>query len=443
MMRSNGWRSRQLTRRDFLLTSMGAGAGLVLLGGCSESESTGANEQVQLSFANWISAEDATKENVEKVLAAFRDENPNIQVENIPVPFDQMRQQLLTLNAGGNPPDVQMLIGFWSQELGSQGPLQPLQSLAGEDYIEKNNESAIEAGRYEDELYAVPLSLIPFGFWYNKDLMEQAGLDPEQPPDTMDELNQHMARIKEKLGGQGVFPIGIDTTKVEVALSHFWPWFFAHNARPLYGGEVNFDTPEVANALTWLRKLATEDHTPVGQQVKEERELMAKDRIVYKLDFPGVKGVYRSLNPDLEGDAFYEKFGVTTVPVGANGETETLANLHQLGISARSENREAAWEFARFFISSDASVEQYQIPSGVIPALKEDQKREEFSDPVSQAFVNEIIPSMVSGPYGPDYPKAQEFLLQAMQQAALTQEPIGQILQNTEESLKAVYDGLG
>jgi multiple sugar transport system substrate-binding protein len=429
-----------LTRRDFLKVGAGALAGTYVLGmtGCGGGETQGGG-QITLRYANWVASEAATRETIAKAIAAFEKQNPNVTVESLAIPFDQMRQQLLTMAAGGNPPDVMQFSGPWSQELGAQGALVDLYEIADEGYINDNYEGGLEAGEYEGKLYAAPLSLTPHAFWYNKDLMEQAGLDPDQPPKTMEELDQQMAQIKTELGPQDIFPIGIDTTKIDYALVQFWPWFYAFDARPLYGGEINFNTPQVGNALQWLRETVDKGYTPVGQQIKEERELMAKDRIVFKLDGPYTVGILRSLNPDLEGDAFYDKFAVTTVPVGANERSETLADIHQIGISAQSENQDVAWEFAKFLAGSEESINQYQIPYGVIPPLKSDQKSAKFNDPVSQVYINEVFETMNGGPYGPKYGQAQQAIIQAMQRAALENEPIGQILEETEQNLQSVY----
>jgi len=431
--------SKGLTRRDFLRVGGSAFAAASLLGiaGCGGSQSQGGG-QASLEFANWVSAEAATRDNMNKVLKAYRDQN-NTSIKNTAIPFDSMEQQLLNTVAGGNPPDVMQLSGPWSQVLGANGALVNLNDLVGKEFLNKNYQGGLQAGEYQDKLYAVPLSLTPHAFWYNKDLMKQAGLDPKSPPTTMDELNQQIDQAAGKLPS-GVYPIGIDTTKPSYTLNQFWPWLFAFGARPLYNGEVNFDTPEVGNALDWLRNLAKNGNTPTGLGIKEERELMAKDKIMFKLDGPYLVGILRSLNSKLEGDAFYNKFSVTTVPVGVNDKSETLADIHQLGISSQAADRDAAWNFAKYLISSKESIQQYQIPYGVLPALKPDLKgNDAFSDPVSQTYINEIFPTMVGGPYGPNYGEASNSIIQAIQQAALENTPIKQILKQTQKSLETVY----
>jgi multiple sugar transport system substrate-binding protein len=413
---------------------------VVAVGVPALTASVSAQEQVTLRFANWVSAEEASRAKVETVIAAFEAENPNIKIENIPIPFDQVRQQLITMSAGGNPPDIMLLNGAWPFELGGMGALIDLNTLASQEYLADNWEGGLQAGTYEGKLYAIPQGMTPHGFWWNKKLFEQAGLDPNSPPKTMDELNQVMATLKEKLPSD-VYAIGIDTTKIDYALTGFWPWILTTGARPMYNGDYDFTTPQVEEAFSWLQMVAKDGYTPIGQQIKDERELMAKDKVVTKLDGPYLVGILRSLNPDLEGQAFYDTFAVTTVPEGGNGEPVTLADLHQIGISSQTKHPDMAWKFIEYFCSSDVAVKEYTIPMGMIPPLKSAATKyaDLLSDPVSQAYLNEILPSMIGGPYDPQYGAAAQFVIQAMQEVAVAGAPVDASLQSLTQNLKILY----
>lgn len=428
-----------------------AAALAMLLAGCGTSGSTPANssnsssnsgsQKITITFANWVSAETATKANVDKVIQAFEQQHPNVTINNVAIPFDNMYQQLTTMAAGGNLPDVMMLSGPWTQELGAAGDLSNLTPVAGKNYLDQNYQGGLQAGEYNGTLYSIPSEMTPHGFWYNKTLMKEAGLDPNKPPQTMDQLNQDMAIIKQKLGSKGVYPIGIDTTKIDYALVEFMPYFYMFNAKPMYNDSANFNTPQVANALSWLRMSVKKGYTPIGQQIKDERALMAENKIVFKLDGPYLVGILGSLNPQLSGKNFYSTFGVTTVPVGVNGTSQTLADLHQLGISSQSKSQQMDWEFIKFFASSTASINDYEIPVGSIPPLKtyDQQHASQFADPVSQEYINKILPTMVAGPYGPKYAQASQIVIQALQEAALTNTPISQIQQQAQQQLVSIY----
>src|SRR5215218_8744676 len=94
--------ARRLTRRDFLKAGGSALASAYVLGmtGCGGSQSQGG--KVTLSYANWVASEAATRGTITKAIKAFEKQNPNVTVKSIAIPFDQMRQQLVTMAAGGN-----------------------------------------------------------------------------------------------------------------------------------------------------------------------------------------------------------------------------------------------------------------------------------------------------------------------------------------------------
>jgi multiple sugar transport system substrate-binding protein len=399
-------------------------------------------EQIVLRFANWATAEEATRDTFLKAIDEFKETHPNVEIELIALPFDQVRPQLITMSAGGNPPDIVQLNGAWPHELGAMGVLRDLTELASDEYLADNYAGGLDAGVYDGTLYAVPIGLTPHGLWWNKKLFEQAGLDPNSPPKTMDELNEVMATLKANLP-EDVYPIGVDTTKIDYALTGFWPWMLTEGARPLYNGNYDFTDPATVKAFEWLNMIAEEGYTPLGLQIKEERELMAKGKIVMKLDGPYVAGIMRSLNPEFEGDGLYETFGLTSVPVGDLGQPVTLADLHQIGISTQCKYPEIAWEFIEFFNTNDVALEQYTMTSGLVPALKSEVEKYNdtpyLANPISQAFINEVIPSMIGGPYDATYGSASQFIIQGMQEVAISGVSVETALEDVTANMKVLY----
>lgn len=390
-----------------------------------------------IRFINWVSAEAATRVTLGKVVAAFQRQHPGVKIQNIAVPFDQMYQQLVTEASAGNLADVQQLSGPWTQELAGAGALADMGPIAGQSYLAKNWPGAIDAGKWQGKVYSVPYILTPHAFWYNKQLMHQAGI--MAPPRTLAQLNADLPILKRKLGSKGIYPIGIDTTKIDYALVQFFPYFYMFNAYPLYNGKPNFDTPQVRNALAWLRMVVKKGYTPVGQQIKDERDLMGKNRIVFKLDGPYFVGILESLNPALNANNFYNTFGVTQVPVGRDGKSETLADIHQLGISAKSANKKLDWEFIKFLTSSQTSVKEYMLPLGGVPPLRTTEHQGNvMSLQVNRIYVNHVLKTMVGGPYNPKYGQQLQIVINALQQAALTSTPISAITKSTQNQLRTV-----
>jgi multiple sugar transport system substrate-binding protein len=404
-----------------------------------ETETTTTSEEkIKLVFANWASAEEATRETINAVMDEFIKLHPNVTFENLAIPYTMVRDQLITMAAGGNSPDVMQLNGNWPFELGSMGALMDLNEIAEPEYLADNYEGGLAIGTYEGKLYAVPYALTSHGFWYNKDIMVAAGI--KSVPKTMDELMDASKKIKDVLGAEGVYALGIDTTKIDYSLIGFIPWMWTFGATPLEGG-VNFNTPENKKAFEWLREIVKEEYNPVGLQIKDLRELMAKDKVAFKIDGPYCLGIFRSLNPELEGDVFFDKFGVTTTPMGDVSSPQILADIHNLGISTQCDNKEMAWEFVKFLASSDISITTYLLPMGAVLPLKSKNTEysSSFDNDVMKPFIEEVMPNMRAFPFGPKYGSASQFIISAMQETVTTDKSIDNILADCEANLKILY----
>src|SRR3989442_1419104 len=62
-------------------------------------------------------------------------------------------------------------------------------------------------GEFQGRLEIAPWTVAPLGFWYNRDILTKAGLDPAAPPKTLDQLTTAMARIKS--AEPDVIPLGL------------------------------------------------------------------------------------------------------------------------------------------------------------------------------------------------------------------------------------------
>ena len=101
--------------------------------------------------------------------------------------------QLTNSVIAGNPPQIgivhtnklsEMYPALTPLEASPAGNLLEAAGIQGEDYIE----ALWQAGERDGHRYLVPLDTHMWGMWYNKDIFEAAGLDPESPPQTMDEF---------------------------------------------------------------------------------------------------------------------------------------------------------------------------------------------------------------------------------------------------------------
>lgn len=397
--------------------------------------------QSSIRFVNWASAEEATRQNIETVIEAFEAEHPDVEIVNEPIPFGQMRQQLITQTAGGNPPCVMQVSGNLPFELAAFGALEPLGPYLGDELRADLWPAGLDAGTFQDETVALPWGLNIFGFWYNKDLMEQAGLDPESPPATWEEFQRQLDTVKENLP-ENVDAFELFTAMAQYGVTHNWSLFWEFGAFPLENGEIGVDTPEFRAYLEWMRSMVQDGYTTSGFKLREFREEFATDQLVFGFDGPYMKGIVQSLNPDIDDDTFYERYGVTTLPVGVTGEPMVATDIHQLAMANDCQDKQAAWDFMNYLISSEAGIVEYLVPYGSIPPRRstvESEYAELFQDPISQAYIDEIIPTARPIPYDPDWGEAAEPFMNAIQEAVLTERSIDQIVADLDSQLTGIY----
>ena len=430
-----------------IAVGLSLGAAGTLLEDCSGGYSSGTLES-SLNFANWASAETATRADIDKALLAFENQN-NVQVNNIGMQFDEVLTQLTEMVRANITLDVMELSGNWPYALAGMGALADLGPFVSQNWRDDAFPGSFAAGTYRGTLYAVPFSITPHGFWYSKVLLASAGLDPTRPPRTIVELNEAMAVLRSKLPHNS-YPIALDTSATDYALIGFWPWIWTFGGNPMVdngNGEVtiNWADEGTVAAFQWLQDAVRSRWTPPNMAIKAERALMAEETIAFKLDGPYLTGILASINPAFStSKQVNQTFAVTTTPLGP-GVTHpvTCADIHNLGIASSSNNKELAWKLINFLTTSHAVITTFLIPEGgMLPRRSYDINPQlygrYYADPISQTFINDIIPTMRPPAFGPRYSTASVAIVTALQEIS-NGAAIKPRLQSLTDEVKSIY----
>jgi multiple sugar transport system substrate-binding protein len=436
------------SRRQFLTRTASLGLSLGMMGITLQACGGNATIESSLSFANWASAETATRNDIDKALQAFENQN-QIQVNNIGIPFDQVLDQLTKAIQANITMDVMELSGNWSYALGAMGALTDLAPLVPQRWRNDAFPNSFAAGTYKGALYAAPFSITPHGFWYNKTLLTKAGLNANQPPRTIDELNQAMTVLRANLP-DNVYPIGIDTSVTEYALVGFWPWIWTFGGNPMQDDghghvSINWADDGTIAAFQWLQLAAKNRWTPLNLAIKDERLLMANNQLVFKLDGPYLTGILGNLNPAYGStQQVNTTFAVTTTPTGPGvSHPVTCADIHQLAISSSTTNRDLAWKLIDFLTTSSDVITSFLIPEGGMLPYKSFNTsllyNKYYADPISRMFISTIIPTMRPPAYGPRYSTAAIAVVTALQEIATRGVPVRPRLTQLTDEVKTIY----
>ena len=133
----------------------------------------------------------------------FEDANPNIDVTS--QEYEWTGPTFAAQLAGGTLPDVFTIPFTDGKSLIEQGQLADISAeVAQLPYASKFNPNVLAAGQdASGKTFAIPTAAYGIGLQYNRKLFEAAGLDPNKPPTSWDEIRAAAKAIAQKTGQAG------------------------------------------------------------------------------------------------------------------------------------------------------------------------------------------------------------------------------------------------
>ncbi|GAA5202762.1 ABC transporter substrate-binding protein [Microbacterium jejuense] len=197
-----------------LLAGVATVATVGALVGCSaaggDSDSSG---KVELRVATFPPGADAAAyEAFATQEKQFEKEHPNIDI--IGVEYEWEGPTFAVQLAGGSLPDVFTVPFTDSKTLLENGQLMDVTAeMKDLGYEDSFNPIILDGVTGDDgKIYGFPRQAYAMGLHYNRDLFEQAGLDPDQPPTTWDEVRDYAKKIHDATGKAGYAQMAINNT---------------------------------------------------------------------------------------------------------------------------------------------------------------------------------------------------------------------------------------
>jgi multiple sugar transport system substrate-binding protein len=134
---------------------------------------------------------------------AFKAAYPNIETDVQSITYNELLDKFRTSLLGNAAPAVVRLQILGGVEFAAKGYLEPLKP---EDVGFKQSDfwpGALKSVTYEGTSYGLPTNNETMGFIWNAKIFADAGLDPENPPATWDDVVAYSKQIKDKLGIAG------------------------------------------------------------------------------------------------------------------------------------------------------------------------------------------------------------------------------------------------
>ena len=307
----------------------------------------------------WHTMADAEAEQLDKVIAAFEEQNPGVTIEATKYAYDDFKSALLTSLAGGEAPDTARLDIAWVSEFADQGALMALDSeIANFDEIAANQFAGPLSTNYWDgAYYGLPQDTNTQVLLWNSDVFAEGGIDAA--PTTMEEFVDTACALSDAANEKYGYALGG---------TYFWapaPIFYTMGGQIVdeeittASGYVN--SAESVAAFTLLTDMYNDgciSPNLLGGGVGTSDGL-ATGMYAMIVDGPWMKSIYAEQYPD-----FPVNFELMP---SENGYSSSVVGGEDVVVFYDTEAKDAALSWATYLAGEEAQLMMAEV--GVMPTL--------------------------------------------------------------------------
>ncbi len=356
-------------------------------------EAEPAEEAIEIEY--WQYNFGARVDAMNQLIANFEEANPNIKViHNADIPYAEFRDKIAASVPAGVGPDVATLFYGWQSVWIDAGYLVPLPedafppAMVGEKFS-----PMVQASFVEGTLYTLPTAVRALALFYNKDLMTEAGLDPESPPATLDELADQAVACTQR-DDEGNLLVEGFVADPDAQDHH---WFREVLVRQFGGVPYSDDNSEVlyndeAGLQAWNYLLAFHTELATGDRdlFDGSTNAFVGGNVCFHVDGSFRLGTIAKDNPEMN-------FGVAELPAH-NGIKSTFGSYWTHGLTKKAAADQARFDasvkFLQYITSAEAGAIWVdivgelpaQLEAGSNPELLADEKLGAFAAGLGYAY---------------------------------------------------------
>lgn len=359
---------------------------------------TGSSSRVRVEYWDMWTGFEGTA--IQNLVDRFNASQDRIQVDKITV--SQINERFLVSVAGNKAPDIASIFTNNIPSFAEKGSLYPLDELARERGIGQEDYLPVfwKMCTYRGILYALPTTGATLALHYNKDLFREAGLDPERPPRTLEELDR-MSEQMTRFDAQGrMLRIGFLPTQPGWWHSMWSIWFGGN----LWDGHerLTIDSEEYIRALEWAQGYARKYGSNTLQNFRSgfgnfnsPQDPFLSGQIAMTLQGVWMFNFIDKYNPELD-------CGVAPFPSAVPGlEAVSLVETNILCIPANAPHPKEAFEFIAF-LQKQENLEQLCLDQRKLSPLRQASERYRAEHPHPYF---EVFDRLARSPNAASYPK--------------------------------------
>jgi len=364
---------------------------------------TGARAQapVEISFFYPVAVGGPITKIVDGFAADFEKENPGIKVKPIySGSYQESIAKALTAVKSGEPPVTSILLSTDMYTLIDEDAI-----VAFDDLIKTPEDQAwlksfypafMENSQTGGKTWGIPFQRSTIVLYYNKDMFKEAGLDPNKPPGTWNDMTAYAQKLTKRDASGKVTQWG-----VQIPSSGFPYWLFqglaienGANLMNTAGTEVYYDKPEVVAALQYWVDLVNK--YKVHPEGIVEWGTTPKDFFEKKV---AMMWTTTGNLTNVRNNAKFD-FGVAMLPANKQRGSPTGGGNFYIFKKSTPAQREAAFKFIKW-VTAPQRAAQWGIDTGYV-AVRADA----WDTPVMKKYVGDFPPAAVARDQLP-YAKAE------------------------------------
>ncbi|MEM6782874.1 MAG: ABC transporter substrate-binding protein [Bacteroidota bacterium] len=287
----------------------------------------------------------------------FNEVQDSIVVDATPIPWQEHERKILTAVLSGDPPDVVsqfVPVVKWASRLA----LEPLDNLIEATALDTTQFFPAlwnEMG-WQGRTFALPINSTSYALFYNKTRFREAGLDPERPPQTWDEVIDAARRLSERDPDGRLIRAGFIPDYGNLPTTQLMAWQQDAVFLTPDGLTVQLNTPAMQQSLGWIAEFYAEYGVDdlkaftAGLGNADQHGFMSGRIGMAVLDLSYLEQL-EIYAPDLE-------YGVAPIPTFPGRPTASSAGSWWLAVPRGARHPEAAFAFMRFAVQKHIQLEE-------------------------------------------------------------------------------------
>lgn len=379
-------------KRRIVLGSVGILSAVVLLAGCQNGENgESENGKVKIRFATWDTAEDIDRQ--QKFVDEFNESQDEIEV-SLEAYGSEYDTKISAGMGAGDAPDVMYMWNYPAYQNGLEPLDDYIKKSGGDSFKEKFHSTLWNYNSLDGVTYGVPVGFTSHVLFYNKDLLDQAGVEEPDGTWTWEDLQEAAKTITEKTEAKGfAFQMKPDPYDFEMYL---WSngTAYCDDDGNLQGYLDSEKSKEVFQMFQDMEK----DGYAVATEKNGTEEFRAQSAAMYICASWPVE--------ELNKDGI--NYGVARIPSFEEGkDSVSILTSSGVAISKESKYKEEAWKFIQFYSEKEyakgynemntegqeAFLEMLDTSDGYTPASFKIKDWSEVSENLSLAFEEIFNPS--------------------------------------------------